>query len=399
MWDITQEQLSTINVFLDHQGLTFKPLREEILDHLLGDIEAQMEAGYSFDYAFSTISKDIPENHFKTIQKETMEAIHKRFTIGRVFSILSIVLLATTSIFKVLHWPGTVVMLMISIISMAVALVVSSLSGIILYKEKHGGFLLMCTVAAVILFFLSWSFLVLQLPGAIPLKIISVLILLVLFPSLTLYFSNKPKSKDSILIFLHKKHSPGIERFLFIILFLSIMMIIAANIFGYPPNISRVLLILVIGGAGLQYFALNWHFQITNEKNTNRWIQGAIIVAFACYILPALGAQLNFTLRAILSAAFYIIAGIITISRTKDIKYSALPFIYFGIITTISVLLLLIQLSIIDESYKALILNLTVLLILFCGLFVFKKYSLFRTYMFIVFAYYLFEYLAPIGPY
>lgn len=397
MWQITQEQLNTINFFLDHQGLTFKPLREEMLDHMLGDIEAQMDAGNAFEDAFSIISKDIPDNHFKQIQNETMEAINKRFTVARAFSILSIVLLICTSIFKVLHLPGTVIMLILSILSMAISLVVSSLSGIILYKEKQGGLLLMCTVAAIILFFFSWSFLVLQLPGAIPLKIISVSILLILFPSLTLYFNSKPKANDSILIFLHKKHSPGIERFLYIVLFLSIAMIIAANIFEYPPDISRVLLILVIGGSGLQYFALNWHFQITNEKNTDRWIQGALILAFACFMLPALGAQLNFTLRVILSAAFYIIAGIISISRTKDIKYRALPFIYVGIITVISVLFLLIQLSILDESTKILILNLPVLIILFSGLFVFRKYSIFRTYMFIVFAYYLFEYLTPLG--
>lgn len=397
MWNISQEQLKTINTFLDHQGLTFKPLREEILDHMLGDLEAQMEIGNSFEDAFSIISKDIPKNHFKQMQNETMEAINKRFTISRAFSMLSIALLIATSVFKVLHLPGTVVMLVMSIISMAVALVVSSLSGIILYKEKKGGLLLLCTVAAIILFFLSWSFLVLQLPGAIPLKIISVSILLVLFPSLTFYFNNKSKSEDSILIFLHKKHSPGIERYLFIILFLAISMIIAANIFEYPPNISRVLLILVIGGAGLQYFALNWHFQITNEKNAYLWIQMALIIAFACYILPALGAQLNFTLRAILSMTFYIIAGIIAVSRTNDSNPKALPSIFVGIITVISVVFLLIQLNIIDESNKALILNLPVLIILFSGLFIFKKQSLFRTYMFIAFTYYLFEYLAPVG--
>jgi len=397
MWNLSQEQLKTINSFLDHQGLTFKPLREEVFDHMLGDLEAQMKAGNSFQDAFTIMSKEIPENHFKQIQNETMEAINKRFTISRAFSILSIVLLVGTSIFKVLHLPGTVVMLVMAIISMAISLVVSSLSGIILYKEKKGGLLLMTTVAAIILFFLSWSFLVLQLPGAIPMKIISVSILLILFPSLTLYFNNKPNLKDRILIFLHKKHSPGIERFLFIVTFLAIVMSIAAHIFAYPPNVARILLILVIGGAGLQYFALNWHFQNANEKKTNRWIQMALIIAFACYILPALGAQLNFTLGAILSAAFYIIAGIIAVLRTNDTNPKALPSIFVGIITVISVVFLLIQLSVIDESNKALILNLPVLIILFSGLIIFKKHSLFRTYMFIAFTYYLFEYLAPVG--
>jgi hypothetical protein len=123
----------------------------------------------------------------------------------------------------------------------------------------------------------------------------------------------------------------------------------------------------------------------------------ALILAFACYILPALGAQLNFTLRAILSMAFYIIAGIIAASRTNDANPKALPTIFVGIITVSSVAFLLIQLNIIDESNKALILNLPVLIILFSGLFIFKKQSLFRTYMFIAFTYYLFEYLAPVG--
>ena len=97
MGHINQEYIKKIETYLDHQGLTFVPLREEMIDHLIGDLENHIEQGESFDEAWSIISNDIPENHFITLQKETMEAINKRFNISKGFTYLSIFLLTITS--------------------------------------------------------------------------------------------------------------------------------------------------------------------------------------------------------------------------------------------------------------------------------------------------------------
>jgi len=396
MGHINQEHIKTIESYLDNQGLTFIPLRDDMIDHFIMDLESHIDQGNTFDEAWNKISNDIPSNHFKTLQIETMEAINKRFNISKGFTYLSIFLLTITSVFKLLHLPGTTILLFSSLAAIGVSLLVSSLSGVFLYREKRGVVLMMGTIGGVLLFLLSWVFQILQLPGATPLKIISIIVLLVLFPALIIYFNSNLKSEDNILTYLHHKHTPGIERFLFIILFLATILKFASIIFGYPPNVSRVLLILVISAAGLQYFALTWHPQ-SQIKNNNNWTLGVIIIAFVCFIIPSLGSQLSLPIRAVLVSGFYMIAGFISISRPTESINKTVMMILILIISTFYVFWLLIQLSIIDASLNASIFNLPVLFIFFGGLVISKKLSLLRTYMIIVIAHYLFEFPNQLG--
>ena len=143
---LRSEHVSLVNQYLDEQGLTFQPLRDEILDHLIGDLESQMHEGLTFQKAWLQVSGQIPKNHFKLIQQETMEAINKRFNISKVFTNLSIILLIAASLFKLMHLAGTTLLLFSSLLTLASALLVGSISGIRLYKEKQGSRLMLFTI-------------------------------------------------------------------------------------------------------------------------------------------------------------------------------------------------------------------------------------------------------------
>jgi len=152
MGSIDQSHILKINKYLDEQGLTFKPLREEMIDHMLSDLQKNMEQGISFEEAWTMISDSIPPQHFKTLQTETMETLNKRFNISKGFTYLAISLLAVTSIFKLLHLQGTGYLLISSLVAISVTLLVSSLSGIYLYRGKKGRWLMLGTISGILLF-------------------------------------------------------------------------------------------------------------------------------------------------------------------------------------------------------------------------------------------------------
>ncbi len=396
MSNLNQKHVNKIEKFLNEQELTFKPLREEMIDHMLGDLESQIEKGISAEEAWKNLSNNIPEHHFKTLQKDTMEAINKRFNVSKIFSILSLVLLVMTSVFKLLHLQGAAVLLILSMVAIAISFVVSSISGIRLYKEKRGGIFMMITIAGILLFFFSWVLHILNFPEAHVYKTISVIILLIIFPVLTIYFNSTLKSSNNILAYLHKKHIPGIERFLFSLLFIAIAMRLTSFIFQYPPYISKILLILTVCSAGLQFFALNWHPQQIVDKN-KIWKLAALIIAFVCFIIPTMGSLLDLSLRILLTTSFYVIAGFIAISRTDEQSNKRLPAILIVMVSLVIIGWALIRAEVIDPSFNMLIFNIPILLCLIAGVFFSRKHSQLRTYMIIVLAHYLYEFPDTLG--
>ena len=395
MWNITQEERNTISKFLDQQGLTFKPLREEIFDHLLGDIETHIDAGHSFETAWSSISNDISRNHFKQIQNETMEAISKRFNVSRVFSILALVLLATSSSFKLLHLPGAAILLITSMVSIAISMLISGLSGVVLYKEKQGKILLFLTILGILYFFFGWVTLILNFSEAGLYRMSSVLILLVLFPMLTIYFRLKLSSENNILLYLHKKHIPGVERFLLILLGIAFILRIFSIIFQYPPNVAEILLVLTAMASGLQFFAINWH-ALGNENKSKNWHTVTVIVLFILFIIPTLGSQIDLHWRVAFTTSFYVLAGITAVKhdQTKTWHYAMI-----GLIGFVFICWSLGRLEIINQEFHQYIFNIPILLMLILGLYFSRKNAMLSTYMVIVIAHYLYEYPELIGPY
>ena len=389
---MTEANTLKVREYLVSRGLTFEPLLEEMVDHIMSDIQELLSEGNSFEQAMNIVTNDLPENHFTTIQIQTMESINKRFNLSRFSSYLALGLLTITSVFKLLHLPGTTMLLFLSFFAIGISLVVGGLSGILLHKEKKGVWIVASMLSAILIFLLSWVFTTLQFPGALATRILAIASLSILFPMMTLYASRNITSENNLLIFLHEKHASGIERFLLVLLGLAVVLKIAAISVGYPPNVSWVLLVLTICGAGLHFFALTWHPNSHNSFSRESWQTVLLIIAFICSILPALGPVIPAPARAIMAGSFYLIAGFIAISRLNASHYTPASLAISIIIVVFYVMWMLINLNIITSDFESLIFNLPMLLVHVTGLALSQKHTLLRMFMVMVVAHFLFEF-------
>ncbi len=392
MGDLGEKWVEEVDKFLDDQGLTFDPLREEITDHLLMVLEHQINNGIAPEEAWKQITDEIPSNHFNTIQNQTMESINKRINMSRASSFIALGLLTITTVFKLLHLPGTTMLLFISCIAIAVSFLVSSISGIILNKEKTGSWLLGATVGSILLFLASWVFLILNLPSALVLKGISILLLLLLFPSLTITFSNRMKSETSILTYLHGRHQSGIERFLLVLLGLSIILKLSSVLMGYPPQIAWVLQVFVICAAGLNFFALTWHANTPNAFSDAPWKRFVLIMLFAVSLLPALGSLIPADLRVLMACTFYIGAGVLAISRNHASHFPLGSFFVMSVVGLFYLGWSAVHFQLLDPGINRLLFGLPSLGVFLIGLGLSRRNSLLRMYMIMVVAHMLFEF-------
>ena len=392
MGKLSNEDLSKVEKYLDQHGLTFKPLIDELMDHLIEDLENRLEQGNSFDEAWDRIKVNIPEYHFKTLQKEIMETIDRRFNLSRGFTYLSLVLLFVMIVIKLLNLSLSGILLLAMFGAMIASLLTGSLLGIYHYKEKRGAFMVFGVVVGITLFLVSFSFQILHLPGFERIKIISVVLLILFFPGLIVYFGTNRTSRENILIYLHEKHSPGIEQYLLYLFTSAVALSIALIAFGSTPDVAHILLVLAIGGAGLQYFALNWY----DYQRRNRWQITGLVLAFLCFVLPVL-TGLSHVARVVLTTCFYVITGSIVLKKPDEmLNKRVLLFLMTFVFVTYG-LWTLLSLNIIDESLNAVLFNLPFLGLLLSGLVYFIKNPLVKLYMMMVIGHYMFEYPYQLG--
>lgn len=136
---MNKQHLQAIADYLDKQGMTFEPLREEMLDHISCDIERLMQTGVSYEEAWQKVLNEIPPKQLHTIQIETMETINKKETLSKWFAYLSFILLFAGTAFKLLKFPGAGQLVIASLAAIVVALFSGSISGVYWNKEKKAG--------------------------------------------------------------------------------------------------------------------------------------------------------------------------------------------------------------------------------------------------------------------
>lgn len=255
---INEEQRSIIKELLILQGLTFEPLQEEMIDHICCDIEVRITNGYSFDEALRSTMSDIQDDHFRTIQKHTMDTINKRFTLSQWLSYPALGFLLCSLIFKILHLQFTDELLLLSFVLIAASLLVSSVSGIYLNREKNGALRVLAVIIGVVILLIGYTFKILHLPGADPIVILAVTVLIGSLLVNTLFVYLNASRGGNLLTFLHEKYTPGIERFLLFLLLPITLYKIIVILSGGDYFVGGLILLIVIFGAGFQFIALTW---------------------------------------------------------------------------------------------------------------------------------------------
>jgi hypothetical protein len=390
MKKLTAEQRLSVRTFLTEQGLTFNPLLEEMLDHVSSDIEEHMQDGLSFDEAWQQMKKDIPENHLQNIQIETMETINKRFSVSRALSILALVLMFVGITFKILHLRGASELLLSSFAAMAGSFLSGTVSGIYFHKEKKGAVRVLSIVAGTLLLLAAYTFRIMHWPGADTLVSLGVGVSLMSFLFNTLYIFRSSSRNANLLSYLHEKHSPGIERFLLILLvpvaiLRMINMPVPANAF-----LGTIIFVTIIYGAGLQFFALTWRLLEADAAKRNVLTFSALVLSFTCFSLVFLGELLGFEIRLVLIMLFSIFAVwiIYKIDPPKNFFLGAV-LILIPILFTGNVLL---RLNLIPGLSTVIVFNFVILLVLTAGVFMSTKHEATRAFLILSMAGYLVEY-------
>lgn len=116
--ELTASQIEFIQKDIEHQGVAIDELAESLLDHICCSIENSSID--DFDQAYSTALKAFGEEGLQKIQDETfyLLILKREITMQKSMYIMGYLaaFLATTGLlFKIMHWPGANIMLILGI--------------------------------------------------------------------------------------------------------------------------------------------------------------------------------------------------------------------------------------------------------------------------------------------
>lgn len=388
--ELIAEQKQKIREYLKKQGLSFKPLQDEMADHLICDVELRIREGYSFDQAWAEITGDISENHFQHIQQEIMETINKRFTWSQGLSVLALGLLLISMLFKVLQFPLAGELLLLSFGFIAAALLATSLSGVFLNRGKQGAARVLSMIAGIIVLLTGYAFKLLHMPGADQLILVAVSALIISMVLNTFHVYRNSSGHSNLLTYLHEKYTPGIERF-FLILLLPIAIYNCIMIIqGIQP--ANFILLVVMFGSGLQLIAMSWRRMEKDLTKRNPYTLAATITSSICLAIPFLGPLVPFEMRVSAIVLFTTVSGWLAYTmEEKPIRVSSLIITCF--VPVIFIGWALIRLQLIPASAHSIFFNIPVILVLSAGLLLCRKHGTMRAYMLVALGSYLFEYI------
>lgn len=119
MTELQEKQIEKISLDIEQQGLTFTPLKNELLDHICCQIEIEMEQGMTFNEAYRKVRTAMGRKRIRQIQDETLILISKKYRrMKRMMYGLGVtapVLVIIAALFKVNHWPGGAVMITLAL--------------------------------------------------------------------------------------------------------------------------------------------------------------------------------------------------------------------------------------------------------------------------------------------
>jgi hypothetical protein len=373
---LSKEQRDDIRNFLLGRGLGFKPLLDEMADHVSCDLEKLMTDGLSYEDAWKQTITRLPEDHFIQIQNETMQTINQRYSLSRVFTYVGMAALFGAVIFKVMHLAGGGGLLIGSFGALALALITGSVAGIYFNRDKDGALRVLAVVTGVLLLQAGYAFRLLHLTGATQLVALGVTVLLVAMIVNTMHVYKQASGSGNLFTFLHDKYSPGIERFILII---SPLLVFTE---------LKLVHLVVIFAAGLQFFALLWTNMEKDPSRNNIATAAAVILACMCFITPMLGEIVSFKIRLILVTLFSFVGAFLVwrLEPSKSVAsylVSLSPIMFF--------MLAIMKMGWMISFADNFAVNIIVVAALVAGIFFSPKMSIARTFMIISLAGYLLE--------
>ena len=201
MPDLSIDNVNRIIHDVRNQEITYSHLADELIDYICCDVENEMTEGVDFMEAYRRVSQKIGKRRLKEIQEETLYAVDTRYrqmkNTMKISGIAGTVMLGFATLFKIMHWPGAGIMMTLGTLMLAFIFMPTALG--VLWKETHNTkkvFLFISAFLAGIFILLGILFKVQHWPGAGILILLSVLISVLFFiPSMLVSLLRDPENK------------------------------------------------------------------------------------------------------------------------------------------------------------------------------------------------------------
>lgn len=152
MPELTLRDIEQISRDVGRKEITFPHLRDELTDHICCDVEYEMQKGLSFSEAYSIIRRKLGSRRLREIQEETLYAVDTKYrqmkNTMKISAIAGTLLLGFAALFKIMHWPGAGIMIILGALALALIFMPSALT--VLWKETHSGKRLFLYISAFI---------------------------------------------------------------------------------------------------------------------------------------------------------------------------------------------------------------------------------------------------------
>jgi len=159
---IIENQVTEANIHYSH-------LRDDLIDHICCDVEHMMKDGYKFSDAYEKVRERIGYRGLKKIQDDTFYLIDKTYRtmkkLMKTTGLIAPALLGIGSLFKIFHWPGAGILLVLGFFVLCFLFLPTSIY--ILYKEtksKKNVFTYLSGFMAALLYSLGVLFKVMHFP-------------------------------------------------------------------------------------------------------------------------------------------------------------------------------------------------------------------------------------------
>ncbi len=275
---------------LDAEGITFEPLRSELADHLISDVESKIQDGLSFEGAFKIVKSQIPKNHFKHIQKETMEILSKKFFIVNLFVKVSVALLTLSAFFKLMHWPGASALLVLFMGVSAFTILLGSGRCVRVYREYKGRMAIWAIAILFGAFVIGLCFKVLHFPGAMELFVYSSIGIAILFPALSIYFYFSGGSlRDHLLVHLLGNNQRYMKHVALTLIGFGIILNSEKVFLGGQNYTGLIFFFFSVILVGMYTYAFTWKYFVENSTDqpaVKRALLLSSTLAFLLFMLP-----------------------------------------------------------------------------------------------------------------
>jgi hypothetical protein len=207
MYNLSEEQIDYILSDIRRNGVDMENLQLNLLDHICCIIEQELKENDDFEHFYHKTIKQFYKKELREIEEETINlltfknyyAMKKAMIWSGAFSAMAFII---GSLFKIMHWPGAAILLVLGITAFSLVF----LPMVLMLKTKEAGTTRNKVVITVgilvgIMYCLSTMFLVQHWPGARIMWFST--LLLSFFVLIPIYFFTgirKPETKMNVIV-------------------------------------------------------------------------------------------------------------------------------------------------------------------------------------------------------